>query len=138
MSKPSFQSLSTHYPSERINGGCTNYENQCAIRLSHALSGAGMPIDSYTDPTCTVGDQKYARGAESLANYLYNRLGIPEKHSSANARKNISDRTGIVFFKDIAGFRGGIGDHIDLWDGSATRTGEYFPSCSEVWFWHLP
>lgn len=138
MSKPSFESLSTHYPTERINGGCTNYENQCAIRLSYALSGAGTPIDSYTDPTCTVGDQKFARGAESLANFLYKRFGIPEKHLSAVARERIAKRTGIVFFKDIAGFRGGIGDHIDLWDGSATKTGEYFTSSSQVWFWELP
>lgn len=47
----------------------------------------------------------------------------------------MASKKGIVLFKDIKGFRSGRGDHIDLWDGKATITGEYFQLSKEVWFW---
>lgn len=35
--------------------------------------------------------------------------------------------SGIVLFKDIRGFRGGRGDHLDIWTGTRTTTGrKYF------------
>lgn len=41
------------------------------------------------------------------------------------------------FFRNILGFRGGAGDHIDLWDGRSTRSYEAFGGCQEVWTWKL-
>jgi len=38
-----------------------------------------------------------------------------------------------VFFKDLSGH---AIDHIDLWDGSRTKTG-WYDSATELWFWEL-
>jgi hypothetical protein len=112
-----------------------NWDNQCAIRMSIALQGAGFRLVGYTEPQCKHG---HARGAESLAQFLVKRFGRPiiKKDGSA-AQAAMGRRSGIVFFKDITGFRGGYGDHMDLWDGSTTKTGAYFGVCRQVWFWPL-
>jgi hypothetical protein len=134
MAKPNFSLLWTAYPSDR--SPCDQgWANQCAIRLSVALEGAGAKLAGYTEPRCKHG---HARGAESLAQYLVKHYGMPViKKNAGDARVAVANKTGIVFFKDIAGFRGGIGDHIDLWKNDVTKTGEYFGSCKQTWFWSL-
>jgi hypothetical protein len=135
---PNFQLAWAAYPSQQAPcdqkrpDGSLAWENQCAIRLSIALQGAGFALSGYTEPTCKHG---HARGAESLANYLWRQLG-PPGHTSAK-QVDLSGQRGIVFFKDIQGFRGGIGDHIDLWNLHTTRTGAYFAVSRAVWFWNL-
>lgn len=132
---PRFDVLSRTYPTELqpCEQGREREWNQCAIRLSLTLEGAGFALKAYTEPTCRHG---HARGAESLATYLWRHVGPPKRSWTAlEARAKIVGRQGIVFFKDIDGFRGGRGDHIDLWDGRETRTGEYFVRAKEVWFW---
>ena len=47
----------------------------------------------------------------------------------------ISGRKGVVCFMNIPGY-GGQG-HIDVWDGSQTKTGAYWDS-QTIWFWELP
>lgn len=129
----SFSMLWSTYPA--VQAPCDGpWDNQCAIRTSIALIGAGFSLSPYTEPRCAHG---HARGAESLAHYL-SRFQRPERLTPASARNAVSGRTGIVFFRNISGFRGGQGDHIDLWDGSATKTGEYFNVSTEVWFWQVP
>lgn len=129
---PRFERLLASYP--ELRSPCDQgWDNQCAIRLSTALVNAGFNLTDYTDPLCKHG---HARGAESLANYLWKQAGAPIKRSSAGSAKALTkSRTGIVFFRNITGFRGGLGDHIDLWDKNATMTGEYFDVCEETWFW---
>lgn len=127
----SFDDLNANYPT--TGKPCDGpWANQCAIRMSIALAKSGFDLSKYTDPTCAHG---HARGAESLANYLWRKLGRPQILKTATAAA-IKTR-GIIFFKDIAGFRGGIGDHIDLWNGAKTRTGAYFGKCKQVWFFRL-
>jgi hypothetical protein len=134
----SFATLSENYPDPggHIGGGCEQYSNQCAIRMSRALSLSGLPLAQYGDPICQADNVSHARGAESLANYLRTRLGPPRVLGGA-ARSAVQGRKGIIFFKDIIGFRGGRGDHIDLWDGAATRGYDGFGHCAQVWFWEL-
>lgn len=129
---PDFVELMKHYPV--VRSPCDEgWDNQCAVRCSIALIGSGFPLVGYADPLCRHG---HARGAESLANYLWKEVGRPTRHASAHAAKTkIFSKKGIVLFKDISGFRSGRGDHIDLWDGQATTTGEYFSLSREVWFW---
>jgi hypothetical protein len=128
-----FSMLWSTYPSVQMP--CDGpWDNQCAIRMSIALIGAGFSLSNYSEPRCA---HNHARGAESLAQYL-SRFQRPDRYPPATARASVSGRTGIVFFRNIAGFRGGVGDHIDVWDGSATKTGDYFTSCTEVWFWAVP
>lgn len=125
-----FDRLWSSYPPMQMpcDGG---YDNQCAIRLSIALMGAGFSFAGYTEPRCRHG---HARGAESLAQFL-TRSARPERFAPAVAQSRVSGRTGILFFRNLAGFRGGQGDHIDVWDGAATKTGAYFSGSQEVWFW---
>lgn len=132
---PTFSTLLDKYPEEQRP--CDQgWENQCAIRLSVALTDAGFKLTEYRDPLCK---HHHARGAESLASYLRHQVGRPKIYTNAgDARAGIRDKTGIVFFKDITGFRGGRGDHIDLWDGRAAVTGEYFDACVQTWFWLVP
>jgi hypothetical protein len=61
-----FSRLWSSYPGSHApcDGG---YANQCAIRMSIALLGAGFSLGGYTEPRCRHG---HARGAESLAQFL--------------------------------------------------------------------
>jgi hypothetical protein len=127
----SFGALRDSYPTDRSPCG-DGWANQCAIRMSIALTGAGFSLAGYSDPLCSHG---HARGAESLANHLWRELGRPQIFTApATAKRSLSTASGIILFKDIAGFQGGSGDHIDLWSGLGTMTGEYFNYCKQVWF----
>jgi hypothetical protein len=126
-----FATLRDSYPTDRSPCG-DGWENQCAIRMSIALQGAGFDFAGYGDPLCSHG---HARGAESLANHLWREWGAPRVfRDGSSAKRSIGTSQGIVLFKDITGFRGGTGDHIDLWTGTSTMTGEYFNHCKQVWF----
>jgi len=126
----SFSELWQAYPKEQ--SPCTgSWANQCAIRMSIALEGAGFSLATYTDPTCAHG---HARGAESLANFLWSNLRAAKKVSDI---QRIKPFRGIVFFKNIKGFREGQGSHIDLWDKGKTKTGAYASRSKEIWFWSL-
>lgn len=133
-SLPDFDALWNAYPARRSPcrqekpDGSLRWPNQCAIRLSIALEGAGFDLTNYTDPKCAHG---HARGAESLANYLWKQVGPPDDTSF----ESDDTKKGLVFFKNLRGFRGGQGDHIDLWNEGTTKTGEYFDSADTVWFW---
>ena len=135
-----FTELWNNYPQEtKIEQGCKHYSNQCAIKLSRALSKSAFALDSnYKDPTCSADGVRHARGAESLANHLWRTLARPRIFKTpATAKQNLILQKGIIFFKDISQFRGGIGDHIDLWNGFATKGNSYFDRCREIWFWLL-
>lgn len=144
-----FKDLDSKYPIDdkgkpiKIKGACSSFEHQCAIRLSRAIQqSTNLDIFTGTDytkklgPVCKDGEYKHARGAEELAKYLVKRLSKPKKFKPPS-RTELKGKKGIIFFKDIKGFRNGIGDHIDLWDGNGTKTGHYFDSAKEVWFWDL-
>jgi Type VI secretion system (T6SS), amidase effector protein 4 len=131
---PRFQSLLDKYPKDLAP--CEQgWDNQCAIRVSIALVGAGFFLSAYTDPLCKHG---HARGAESLATYLWKQVRPPTiSKNSSNGKACTRAKTGIILFRNITGFRGGRGDHIDLWNKDATMTGEYFDVSTETWFWEI-
>jgi hypothetical protein len=131
---PHFILLWSCYPT--TNTPCDQgWENQCAIRISLCLINAGFKLTNYTEPKCKHG---HARGAESLASYLWQQIGPPKiATTKEQARKLVTDKTGFVFFKDISGFREGRGDHFDLWNSGLTKTGDYFDACKQSWFWEV-
>lgn len=139
---PAFQTLWNSYPTERSpcrdqnRSGELLWGNQCAIRVSTALVDAGFRLTGYTDPKCSHG---HARGAESLANYIWQQVGRPQTANTAEAARRMVSQgvPGLIFFRNLDGFRGGEGDHIDLWDCTTTKTGDYFESCREVWYWGI-
>ncbi|WP_207787526.1 type VI secretion system amidase effector protein Tae4 [Candidatus Thiosymbion oneisti] len=127
----SFQSLWTNYP--KLLRPCDGpWQNQCAIRFSIALEKTGFGLAGYKHPVCKHG---HARGADGLANYLWRNVRPPRLVT--NKQSSITNKKGIVFFENLKGFRGGRGDHIDLWNKGITKTGDYFGACQKVWFWEL-
>lgn len=132
--KPSFSNLWKSYPAERFPckkaDGTPAWDNQCAIRMSIALQGAGVLLNSYGEPKCRHG---HARGAESLANYLHRRLFWPRKGTVNEMKSIVRASKGLVFFKDLGG---SAIDHIDLWNGEQTKTG-WYDVATELWFWEL-
>ena len=143
MAKPAFINLWNNYPTE--GSPCDGpWENQCAIRLSLTLN-AEMTItvnkDTYSEPKCAHG---HARGAESLANWLWesSHLGRPKVYTDgAKAKRELNTKTGIIFFKDCftrAGETKRRGDHIDLWNKGIAKTyDDPGNKSAQVWFWEL-
>lgn len=146
LAKPSFINLWDAYP-KPLSPCDGPWINQCAIRMSIALCGERtlqVNASTYTEPRCAHG---HARGAESLANWLWkkNQLGPPKVFGSSPAeRDTLLNKTGIIFFKDFYYQPGDSddrpsGDHIDLWSRGTTATihGDYFYRAKAVWFWEL-
>lgn len=126
------------------------FPNQCAVRMSRASILAGIDFSDYPEPMCkgqrTFKRLSYATGAESLATYFIYKFGKKERKVfiinrnptlGQAKKKELMNKKGIIFFRNIDGFRGGMGDHIDLWDGTQTTGGEYFDSVEEIWFWEI-
>lgn len=141
MIKPSFINMWSIYPKEMKP--CDGpWKNQCAIRMSVTLN-AEMTLEvsaaTYTEPKCAHG---HARGAESLANWLWVKIGRPKIYTeAAKAKISLKPKTGIIFFKDCytrQGETGMGGDHIDLWNNGITKTyDDPGNKSSQVWFWEL-
>jgi hypothetical protein len=151
--KPSFIVLSTLYhekfgedddrrqPCEQGRAADPPW-NQCAIRMSIVLNAEGnLRVDkgTYTEPKCKHG---HARGAESLANWLWKKLGPPRIWTKgAEAKRALMSKSGIIFFKDCftrANETTARGDHIDLWErGSCITFGDPANNAKQVWFFEL-
>jgi hypothetical protein len=116
------------------------WKNQCSIRMSITLIKCGLSFKGYTEPKCSHG---HARGAESLANWLWGKhLRAPKQFTDgAKAKEYAKDQTGIIFFKDCftrSGESSADGDHIDLWNKGSTQTYDDPSNVSkQVWFWQL-
>lgn len=112
------------------------YENQCAIKVSMAIHGAGIEMKSFRGAAVKVNRLPAASLAVQLAAWLKLQpfCGLPmqpENVTGPNWQGKIRGRTGIVYFENYwrrAGeTRIATGDHIDLWNGSRlTATGWSF------------
>jgi hypothetical protein len=142
MARPAFINLWNNYPSE--NHPCDgSWDNQCAIRMSITLNAERTILvdrQTYSEPKCSHG---HARGAESLATWLWRRhLGRPTIFvDGAAAKRSLVEKTGIILFKDCftrSGETRAAGDHIDLWNRGFTKTYDDPANRSaQVWFWEL-
>jgi hypothetical protein len=102
------------------------FSNQCSIRASTAIHGAGVEMKSFKGVTVSVDGNRLAIRAEELANWLKSQpfCGLPQKPEDISGEEwdtKIQGRTGIIFFKDYwkrPGEKTPSGDHIDLWNGS--------------------
>ena len=141
------------------------FDNYCAIKLSECFVKSGINIASYSGAKCwsTPGTRHLIR-AEDLANGLVlfppSVFGRREKINPHNYQEALSDKTGVIFFKDywqreingrLEDMEHRSGDHIDLWNKNET-TGEgnlrrsileFFGAVSdlnlskEIWFWQV-
>lgn len=105
------------------------YDNQCAIKVSVAIHGAGVEMKSFNGKGVIRFDgKKAALRAEELATWLKTMpfCGLPaapQNITGKDWKQKIANRTGIVFFRNYwarSGESGATrsGDHIDLWNGS--------------------
>jgi Type VI secretion system (T6SS), amidase effector protein 4 len=147
--RPDRTPASPKVPVNDDDGDTFLYFNQCAIRMSIALRGAGLSlkgVKNYSNP----GGQVYAgpnvAGAYNLARFLDTKIGWSAKSSgegrSGAAAKGIQGKTGILFFRGIVedGVRGPSMVHMDLWDRdhyqSSFDFGQMFDA-TEIWFWEI-
>ena len=135
--KPTFSALWNAY-STSVHTCSLNMTNQCAIRVSRAMIKAGFPKSTFRGPSyqgklCPHG---FARGAQDLGAMLQKVWGNRNAGWAAPGSKPraASGLRGVICFMNIPSY-GGQG-HIDLWDGSTTKTGEYWDS-QTIWLWSL-
>lgn len=127
-----FRTLWATYPSSRpyvdpkTGEPPKGYENQCAIKVSAALRGAGVEMKSYRGASVSLDGKKAAVRAEELAAWFRKQpfCGLPQQPETITGKDwetKIKGRTGIIYFADYWARDGETthttGDHIDLWDG---------------------
>lgn len=114
------------------------FTNQCAIKVSVAIHGAGIEMKSFTAKVIGANPKDFglikingkntATLASQLAQWLKKQpfCGLPQQPENITGEdweKNIKGRTGIVYFADYWQRQGESettrsGDHIDLWNES--------------------
>jgi hypothetical protein len=128
----SFSALWSAYPNttpyldSKTNEAPKGYENQCAIKVSVALTRVGVKLTTFRGATVQVDGDRAAIRAEELALWLkQGRIpGLPttvETVTGSNWRNKVAARVGIIYFGDYWLRPGQVkptGDHIDLWNGS--------------------
>jgi Type VI secretion system (T6SS), amidase effector protein 4 len=135
---PTFAHVWDNYPASeacllRNKAGNLLYENQCAIKLGHALATSGVSFSKFRGSRCdrAAKDASHAghiRMAQELANWLktkpFKDLGATQKFKAKTGFEEIKNRTGIIFLANYwqraseKGTAARSGDHIDLWIGS--------------------
>lgn len=129
------------------------HQNQCAMRMSVCLIGAGMSLSDYNGgPKCKHG---WATGAQSLATWLWNKklgrpvvfdhvpIGWSSTKVSSYAKAMLNGKSGIIFFSNLFARAGESdanrsGDHIDVWYiERALSYNDPHNDAKEVWFWEI-
>ena len=107
MAKPAFVNLWSQYL--KTDDPCDGpWGNQCAIRMSIALNDEKSILvdkNTYSEPKCS---HDHARGAESLANWLWkHQIARPKIYiDGAKGKIALQSKQGIIFFKDCFTRRG--------------------------------
>ena len=107
------------------------YENQCAIKLSASIHGAGVEMKSFKSATITIEGRRLAIRAKELASWLKLQpfCGLPTRPENITGKdwqERVRGKTGITFFGDYwlrPGEKLPSGDHIDLWNGNRLSPG---------------
>lgn len=148
MARVQFQKLWDNHPYPDAPCDTTLFPNQCAIRMTVALEGAGVDTSSFDSlfprrrcasayPALKSHKPGHILAAQQLADWLRKQEAVVGK---ASVHKKVSStdfqgKKGVVFIKN--GW--GATDHIDVWNGSMLKGGalDYFSRGQEVWFWEL-
>jgi Zn-finger nucleic acid-binding protein len=145
----------------RNDDGTPTYTNECAIKMSLALSGAGVNMDICRKTKCDFqkrGHKNHIIRAQELADWLATptMLGNPKtfvqpkiktkEEYAKTAYLNMVNKKGIVFFQDFYAptpQSSNTGDHIDVWNihmMSGDPNGDrinYFQRTPHIWFWEI-
>lgn len=116
----------THHPYVDAKTGRppSGFDNQCAIKVSIAIHGAGIEMKSYRGAAVKMNGLTTAYVAEQLAAWLKLQpfCGLPKQPENVAGKDwqdKITRRTGIIFFANYwkrEGETKPTGDHIDLWN----------------------
>ncbi|WP_210183186.1 hypothetical protein, partial [Bradyrhizobium lablabi] len=68
-----------------------------------------------------------------LADWLWREVGPPRIMSQGDFEKNYRSSSGIIYESPPPG----AAAHIDLWNGSAQKSGSGYYLAKEIWFWKL-
>lgn len=102
------------------------FSNQCAIKVSIAIHGAGVEMKSFRGNAIKINGLTTAYVAEQLASWLKLQPfcglpKVPEDITGKHWDATIKGRKGILFFanywKRDGETKTPTGDHIDLWNG---------------------
>lgn len=122
-------------------GGVAN-PNTCAIRLAYSLWLCDRTF--FKGVTTTPKTRWYGLPsvASELAIVLNERLG----KAAQVGRSEVQEKTGIIFFDTITGYRRSVGaagsGHISLWDGTVVidmvqEPRHYFHKSPRAYFWDI-
>ena len=140
-----FSDLWEHYPDKppyidpKTGKPPSGFTNQCAIKVSVAIHGAGIEMKSFTAGVIGVNPKDFGRVeingkntatlAAQLAMWLKKQsfCGLPQQPENVTGEdweKKIQGRTGIIFFgdywrRDGESASSASGGHIDLWNKDA-------------------
>jgi hypothetical protein len=142
--RPEFEKMWKAYPAEKHECKDLELDNQCAIRMSHALQGVGIQLDAkYKGNVCNC-EKKYARGAQDLGAWLKVKWGTRDLgfEKPGKMPDSLKNKKGVILFMDIPGYNtDGAQGHIDLWDGTKGESGELkgaaYWNAATIWFWEL-
>lgn len=165
-----FKTLWDNFPDDEVmKKKCFNkqaksskpFDNYCSILMSECFIQSGVPLESCLGVKCwSHSGKKHVIRAEQLAKWLSEKppkgFGKKEIIKPGEFQKQLSGRTGVVFFKDYwtrgnESFANRSGDHIDLWSKNRiTGGGMFYRSLIEllgfvsdlnksksVWFWEV-
>ena len=138
-SLPSFSALWSNYPADNSDGShakpsSDSYAyNQCAIRMSVALIGAGVSLKTY--PKVNKTTEGFARSSKGLADWLWKNYGRPTIMKQADFDKIRSKTTGIYFqYTKPTQANPNPVNHIDL-NNKGSHHGYYLSD--DIWYWEL-
>ena len=157
MSRPPYALLHKHYPdslsvpaeelfpwighADKLKD--PKWHNTCAIRVSLALLGAGMPLPGGFLPVLAgkYKDKHLEIRQDVLADRLLRAWGEPERFGGALLKDRVGMRRGVIRFLQLWGPFDPQG-HIDLiapdqWSRLMCEGICYWHSV-ECWFWELP
>lgn len=166
-----FKTLWDNFPvdEEAVKKKCFNkqaknsapHDNYCAILISECFNQSGISLESCSGVKCwSHPGKRHVIRAEELAKWLSTSppkgFGVKETVKPGEFQKQLSGRTGVVFFKDYWSrgsepFNNRSGDHIDLWKKNRITGGHMFyrsiiellglvsdlNKSRSVWFWEV-
>ncbi|MEX0968465.1 MAG: T6SS effector amidase Tae4 family protein [Bacteroidia bacterium] len=134
---PNPKTILSNYPA--VGEYCNQASDECAIRMSIALSRSGVDLSGSNifRETHIHNGIIHQPSAAALADYLTIKLGSPTIYNHPTGYWSFDDfshKAGIIYF--VPPGRGGTGpQHIDVISGGSIGS-KFYPT-KVIWFWHF-
>jgi hypothetical protein len=112
------------------------FQNACAIRMSHVLNETGTAIPTLSGKTVSGdGGRHYFFRLQDLVAFLKSRLGPPDLVFTPPTRQKLAGRRGILIF-EVNGWVDASG-HATLWSGNSCADQCFFDHATKAYLWML-